>query len=151
MTQPIRVLVTNAGEGPGINFCRALRRADQLYHIIGAEPVPYRFWNAEADEMHPLLPGSDPRFISQLKALAQKTRADVVYASDTNEELLKLSRHRDEIIATGAHVLMPDDDKVTIFEDKWKTYQYLKSANVRAPSTEIVDTPEQLDACWTVW
>ncbi|MBC9247548.1 hypothetical protein H4P12_12720 [Paracoccus sp. 11-3] len=103
---PIRVLVPNAREGPGINVCRALRLADQPYYIIGAEAVPYRFWNAEADEMHPLVPGTDPRFIPQLKALAIETRADVVYASDTNDELLKLSKHRGEIIATGARVLM---------------------------------------------
>jgi carbamoylphosphate synthase large subunit len=144
--EPIRVLITNAGEGPGINFCRALRLSDQPYHIIGTEPVPYRFWNAEADEMYPLVAGTDPRFIRPLKALAVKTRADVVYASDTNDELLKLSKHRQEIMATGARVLMPDDEKVAIFEDKWKTYGFLKKAGVRAPASEIVDTPEQLDA-----
>lgn len=143
---PIRVLVTNAGEGPGINFCRSLRLADQPYYIIAAEPVPYRFWNVEADEKHPLVAGSDPRFIPHLRALAARTRADVVYTSDTNDELLKLSKHREEIISTGAKVLMPDNAKVAIFEDKWRTYEFLKKAGVRAPYSEIVNTPEQLDA-----
>jgi hypothetical protein len=101
MTHPIRVLVTNAGEGPGINFCR--------------------FWNAEADEMHPLLAGTDPRFIENLFALATKTKADLVYASDTNEELLKLSEHRDVFLDAGIRVLMPDHAKIEVFEDKWRT------------------------------
>lgn len=146
MTNPIRVLVTNAGEGPGINFCRALRLADQPYHIIASDPVPYRFWNMEADEKHPLLPGTDERFMAHLKSLVVKTQADVVYASDTNDELLKLSKHREEIEAVGARVLMPSHEKVVVFEDKWATYQYLARAGVRAPATQIVDTTEQLDA-----
>jgi len=146
MTHPIRVLVTNAGEGPGINFCRSLRLADQPYHIIGAEPVPYRFWNAEADEMHPVVAGTDPRFIENLLALAIKTKADLVYASDTNEELLKLSEHRDVFLDAGIRVLMPDHAKIEVFEDKWRTYQGLKAAGVRAPESQLVNTPEELDA-----
>lgn len=144
MTAPIRVLVTNAGEGPAINFCRALRLADRPYHIIGAEPVPFRFWNAEADEIHPIVSGSDPRFIRQLRGLAEKTRADVVYASDTNEELLKLSLHRDDFRGIGVQVLMPEHGKIEIFEDKWLTYRCLADSGVRAPKTLLVCSPETL-------
>jgi carbamoyl-phosphate synthase large subunit len=106
--------------------------------------VPYRFWNAEADEMYPIVRGDDPRFMKFLTRLIHDTRADVVYASDTNEELLQISKNRAEIEDAGARVFMPDHDRVEVFENKWRTYQCLAKSGVRAPETLHITTPEVL-------
>lgn len=148
MTTPIRVLVTNAGEDPAINFCRSLRQAKQPYYIIGTESVPYRFSNAEVDEIHPTLWGDDPRYMPLLESIIRETRPDVVYASDTNEELLKISLHRERIMELGSRVLMPAHHRIEIFEDKWRSYELLAEAGVRAPATMLVKDENSLDTAF---
>lgn len=139
--EQIRVLMTSAGEGPGINFARSLRQCARRYHIIGTETNVYRTFNIDADEVYLLPPANDPVYWPALLQLIEQTKPDFLYAADTNLELATISERRHELPTT----CLPDPDKVIVFEDKWKTNCRLREVGIKVPDTILVESQADLD------
>lgn len=147
-----KIIVTNAGRGAGINFCRSLRLAPEKYHIIGLEDNKYSIMNAEADERY-LSPSVDSSYyLDFLKEIIEKTGADFLYPSKTNDELWTISKHRDEL---NIKTYLPDDSIINVYEDKFKTYEIMKDAGIKLPDTILVTDKNVLkkfmDTHGTIW
>lgn len=136
-----KILVTNAGRGAGINFCRALRLAPEKYEIIALENNKYSIMNAEADRKILSPDVSNPYYLEFLKEVIKDTKADFLYPSKTNEELWLISRNRKKL---GIKTFLPEDSKISIFEDKYKTYELMKKAGIKVPNTILVNNREEL-------
>jgi hypothetical protein len=144
MTHPVRVLVLSAGDNSGINFCRALKLEEGRYHLIGCDTSIYRLLNTTADERH-LLPSPENADVywTALKRLVQATAPDFIYAADSNRELALLSDRRDDL---RVRHFLPPKAAVDDYEDKWRCYEYFRSAGLTVPETILVRTPADVDA-----
>lgn len=130
-----KIIVTNAGRGAAINFCRSLRLVPEEYYIIGLEDNKYSIMNVEADETYLSPSVESPYYLEFLKEIISRTGADFLYASKTNEELWTISRHRDEL---DIKTFLPEDDIIDVYEDKFKTYELMKKKGIKLPDTILV-------------
>lgn len=118
-----RILVTDVGRSPAMNFCRSLRLANDDIYILGIDSNRYSLAWAEADEKLFVDTCSETDYISLINYIIKKYNIDFVYPSKTGKELLYLSNNRDKICAK---MCLPDVCDIELFEDKWKTYCILK-------------------------
>lgn len=139
-----RVLVTNAGRGTAINFCRSLRLADEKIEIIGIENNPYSIFNAEVDQKFLCPDVESEDYLPFLKDVIRKTKANFIYPSKTNEELWLISRHRDEFEKMGVKTFLPEDSMVQIYEDKYQTYKILRENGVPVAETTLLHNEDDL-------
>lgn len=145
-----RVLVTFAGGSYGLGITRALRAANETlgrgYYVIAADADVYSLQRAEADEKHLVPLASDPGYIDALKALAQKTGADVLWTGhDTETQKLAHALDQFDDVATFTS---PAQD-IDICSDKWATYNALRKAGIRTPETRWLDTPSDLETAFS--
>lgn len=136
-----KILITNAGRSAGINFCRSLRLAPEKYELIALEQSKYSLFNAEADKKFLCPESSDPEYLPYIKYIIDQEGVDVVYPSKTNAELWMISAHRSEL---SAKTYLPDEKYITIFEDKFRTYEILRDNGICVPNTYLIDSVETL-------
>lgn len=137
-----KVLVTNAGRSAGLNFCRSLRLAKDEYEIIGIDQNKYSLMNAEVDQRYLCPDASDAEYINYLKKIVDREKVDVVYPSKSNEELWLISKNRDDI---NAHIFLPEEELVQIFEDKFLTNSILEKEGIRVPKTYLITEVKDLE------
>lgn len=130
-----KIIVTNAGRGAGINFCRSLRLIPNEYYIIGLEDNKYSLLNAEADEKYLSPSAESPYYLDFIKEIIEKTQADFLYPSKTNNELWLIAEHRDEL---NIKTFLPNNETINIYEDKFKTYELMRKNEIKLPDTVLV-------------
>ncbi|BBK22827.1 hypothetical protein Aargi30884_17300 [Amedibacterium intestinale] len=142
-----RIIVTSAGRGPAINFCRSLNMLkNKEYYIIGLESNKYSLLNVEADERILCPSGESNEFIPFLKKVIQASKADFLYASKTNEELWKISEYRSEL---DVNLFLPEDKDIKIFENKYETYLLMKKAGIKVPRTILINKVGDLEVAFS--
>jgi hypothetical protein len=136
-----RVFVLSAGDPTGINFCRSLRAVSGGYHIVASDTNVYRLHLAIGDEKVLLPDANSPAYLGDLRGALERTGADFLHASDTNQELSLVSQFRDELPVT---TFLPSRDAVDLYEDKWRTYCCFQRAGIAVPETILVEDEHQL-------
>ena len=122
-----RILVTDVGRSPALNFCRSIRLANEDIEIVGIDSNKFSLTWAEAD-IKVLVPKcKNEKYIKLINHLIDKYHVDFVYPSKTGQELLTIAENRDKLHAT---VCLPSQEDIVLFEDKWKTYNKLKDTNL---------------------
>ena len=144
---PRRILVTGAGGSPSTNFVRSLRESGEPFHLIGADCNPYYLQRAETDERHLIPETSDPDYIPILKGLVAETGAELIY-SQPDQEILAISRHRDEI---GARTFLPAHRTIEICQDKYESFRCWKAAGLTVPETMLVNGEEDLERAFDTY
>ncbi len=142
-----RILVTGAGGSPSTNFVRSLRESGEPFYLIGADCNKYYLQRAETDERHLLPETSDPDYIAILKDLTAETGAELIY-SQPDQEILAISRHRDEI---GARTFLPDHDTIEICQDKFESFRRWKDAGLAVPDTMLVHDAGDLERAFEIY
>jgi predicted ATP-grasp superfamily ATP-dependent carboligase len=141
----IKILVLSAGDCTGINFTKSLSLLKEKYYIIATDTNVYRLQHVQSDEKY-LLPdnsSSDDEYFNALLRVVHKSQPDFIYAADTNYELYMLSKYRDSLPSYCKYFL-PSQAACEIYEDKWQTYQYLRSAGITVPETIIINTEKDI-------
>lgn len=139
-----RVMVTNAGRGTAINYCRSLRLADEDIEIIGIENNKFSIFNAEADKKI-YCPSADSKdYFPFLKDQIQNTGANFLYPSKTNDELFIISNHRDELQEMGVKVYLPRQEDIDVYENKFKTFEILSKEGIPVPETILLNDENDL-------
>ena len=78
---------------------------------------------------------SDNYVDSLIKLISEQKVNAIISLNDL--ELPILSEHKDKIEKTGAKVIISDSNVIDIAFDKWKTYEFFESINIRTPKTYI--------------
>lgn len=131
------VLLLNPGDGTGLNFARCLRDAGN-WRTVGL--------HTDRREIH--LGDTDARALDEWRSPAalldgvarvcRSEKVDVVYAADTGRELDAISALRDRL---PVPTLLPDIEDHLRMEDKWTTWQALKSQGCPVPDTILLSEP----------
>ncbi|MEM5583395.1 hypothetical protein WNZ15_13095 [Roseibium sp. AS2] len=137
-----KVLVLSAGDPAGINFCKSLALQPDRFQIQGADTDIYRLHLACADSRHLLPPPGDENYLAALNRLIEEVEPDLLYAADTNAELIFVSENRDRI---NARVFMPPPAAVTSYENKFETYLACREAGITVPETIMLREPADVD------
>lgn len=139
-----KVMVTNAGRGTAINYCRSLRLANEDIEIIGIDNNKFSIFNAEADKKI-LCPDADSEdYLPFLKDQIEKTGANFLYPSKTNDELFIISEHREELEKMGVKIYLPRKEDIEIYENKFSTFEILSREGISVPETMLLNDENDL-------
>ncbi len=147
-----KILILNAGRAPGITFCKSLAEHVHTFELIGVERNQFSLLNACVERCYFIPPKDIDEYLKEIQKIVLQERIDLIYASKTNEELLMVSEHRDELECA---VFLPSKASVRLFEDKWETYQELLRYDIPVPATFQVnsdsDIQSSLDEFGSIW
>lgn len=82
---------------------------------------------------------SDPDFIPAIRSICLKENIKVLMPLVTRE-LFALSANKDEFRTIGVHVLVSDENALSVANDKGRLYQHLEQFDVNIPAYRIVHT-----------
>ena len=138
----IKVLVTDVGRSPALNFCRSLRLSNEDIFIVGIDTNKYSLTWAEADIKYLSPDYKNEKYLAFLNYIIDLYDIDLVYPSKTGGELLFLARNQEKI---HAPLFLPEYEDIKVFEDKWKTYNFIKEKELcQVPKTYLVHNKKEL-------
>ena len=135
VADPVHVLVTGAGAGIGQSIIKALKLSFIKTKIVAVDCDSRAAGLYRADSAH-IIPhcGTDD-YIPKIIELCQQEKIDLIFIG-TDLELLPLAEHKELIESrTSAKVIVSALETINIANDKWKTVEFLKSAQLPYPQT----------------
>ena len=139
-----RVLVTGAGALLGQGIMRAIRSSGKPTEIIAVDPSPLSAGLYWADGAHLIPMANSPEYMPRLREILDAERPQVVFVG-TDVELLQLARHRRDLEADyDLHVLVSSPEVVSIADDKYRTFEFLKANGFPFPDTVLAENAQDL-------
>ena len=113
-------------------------------HVANSNCVNPTFRIADKAVVTPLIYSKE--YIPFLKDYCRDNSIDAII-SLFDIDLLVLSKHKKEFETIGVRVIVSDESFVEICNDKWKTYNFLKSCGINTPQTflSIDSVKERID------
>lgn len=140
----LTVLVTGAGGPAGVSVIRALR---ERCRVIAADADPLAAGLSLASSAEVIPAADDPDFLERLLKVADKTEADALVPTLT-EEMLVLARHQHQVAEQVAMWLAPIDS-LELCQDKWRFAAAMREAGVSVPPTALGST-DGIPGPWVV-
>lgn len=144
-----RILIAGAGGVPSENVIRSLLVAgdgDQIYGM-GSEPSDLILSAAEKKYVVPY--AVHPSYKQCLLKVLRDARPDLAHFQN-DVEILEASKLREDIMATGAKLFMPNHDVIENCVDKGKSARIWAREGIRIPKTMDIDSPEDLKRAFDV-
>lgn len=143
MSSPsVNVLFTSVGRR--VELLRAFKQAytdlGLTGNIVAVDIDPLAPALQEANRPYIVPPLSDPAFIPTLKKICLREQVHLIFPL-IDPDIPVLARHRQELEATGAKVVVVSEQAATITADKWLTYQFFCQLGIPTPRSWL---PEQI-------
>ncbi len=131
--QTMNVMLTSVGRRAYMvkYFKEALGNEGKV-HVCNSDDKTIAFKYADETVISPLI--YDKNYIPFLLNYCQKYLIDIVI-SLFDIDLLVLARHKKEFERIGTKVIVSDPQIVQVCNDKWKTYNFLKTNGFNAPQS----------------
>lgn len=140
----MKVLVTGAGALLGQGLIKSLRLAKTGYHIIAADPYPQAVGLYWADSAYLIPLASAPDYLEKLRQILRKERPDIVLIG-TDVELLVFALNKAMLESEfNTHIIVSSPEVIRIADDKWLTYEFLKSHGFPYPRSALPDGEDDL-------
>jgi len=139
----VNVLFTSVGRR--VELLRAFQRAYQALELDGdtvaldIDPLAPALQVADRPYIVPRL--DHPAFVPTLVEICQREQIGLVFPL-IDPDIPLLARHRAEIEATGARVLVVSVEMAEMTADKWQTYQFFQGLRLPTPRSWL---PSQID------
>ena len=132
-------------------FKEALGKAGKV-HVSNSDDKTVAFRYADKAIVTPLI--YDNSYIPFLKEYCIENHIDVLL-SLFDIDLLVLSQHKKEFEDIGTRVIISDPELISICNDKWKTYLFLKENGFNVPRTylslvEVLHAVDRGDICYPI-
>lgn len=141
----MKILVTSAGALLGQGIIRSLQSSNiPNLNIIACDPEPTSpglYWETKSR----LLPyAKDPLFIDKFADLLNQERPDAICIG-TDPELSLLSAHKSQLESTfQTKIIVSSPEVVAIADDKYLTYQFMKSHGFNPPDSRLPGQEQEL-------
>ena len=132
-----RILVGGAGGTPSNGFIQSLREAPEPFYIIGMTCIPYDLCKAKVDECHLDPYAIEPDYYDVLEDIIQETKPDFIHVQN-DAEVFAISRFRDRLAELGVRTYLPAHETVTICQDKFKSFEKWKAADLPVAETMLI-------------
>ncbi|UTR10565.1 carboxylate--amine ligase [Evansella sp. LMS18] len=140
-----KILVTEAGVSPSENLIKSWKKSKTREEIIGVSRNKYNLLCSKADNKR-LIPYeyafSSKYKNSLLSLIGQEKPGLTVFMSDV--EILEASRFREDILAAGTKLFMPEHEVIELCTDKYKSYQVWEAAGIKVPKTKTINNKQDL-------
>ena len=145
MHKNIRILMTSCGGlvFPGMVECLRVEK-EYAFHIVGVDMDSNAVGAHFVDKFYTVPSGVDPSYPWKIIEIAQKENIHVILPL-SDEELISLSKYRDEISGKGIVLLCSEFKAVETASDKGKMLNFLKERNVPVPEFYVPNSLEELD------
>ena len=131
--EPVRVLLTGiGGGGHGEQILKALRLGELKYNIVGTDISDACANRNKVDTFVKLPRATDPRYLDELRGLAQAYKCIAVFHG-SEPEMIALSRSRTILEGEGIYAPVNPPSVLDICQDKAKTMTHLSLHGFRAP------------------
>jgi carbamoyl-phosphate synthase large subunit len=131
----MKALVTGGGALLGQGIIKSIRASHFNTHIVALDPSPYAVGLYWADSAYLVPLAKTPGYMSHIQDILAKERPDIVFVG-TDVELEIFAQHRQEWESTfGTKVVVSSPEVIRIADDKWLTYQFLKSNGFPYPES----------------
>lgn len=138
------VLVTGAGALLGQGVIKSLRLAGRNYRIVAADPDPRAVALYWADAAYLVPMASAPDYVDVIGSVLERERPAAVLIG-TDRELLPLACNRKHLEAAyHTRIVVSSPDLIRMADDKWLTYQFLKSNRLPHPRSALPDGVDDL-------
>jgi len=142
----ITILVTGAGGGGVGETCmQALRLAETKYKIIATDMNPASIGIFESDKGYIVPAASDSNYINKILEICKKENVKAI-VTGSEPELVKISENRQVFLDNGILPLLNTSEVISLCQNKWKTYEFLKQNGFPVPDSKIIETLE--DSKW---
>jgi carbamoyl-phosphate synthase large subunit len=140
----MKVLVTGAGALLGQGVIRSLLEGQLGATVVAVDPSPLApglYWTPH----RALVPfANDPTYVERFEELLRRERPDVVIPG-TDVELTLFAAHRHAWERDfGTHVLISSSEVVTIADDKYLTFSFLRDHGFSVPDSCLAGQEEEL-------
>lgn len=131
----MNVLLTSVGRRAYMvkYFQEALADTGEV-HVCNSDDLTVAFQYADKSVISPLI--YDDNYIPFLLNYCRENHIGILI-SLFDIDLLMLAKHKKEFEEIGTKVIISDEEFVSICNDKWKTYLFLKKNNFHVPKTYL--------------
>ena len=129
----MNVLITSVGRRAYmVKYFRDALGNNGLIHVCNSDENTVSFCYADRCVVSPLI--YDDSYVPFLLRYCKDNDIDILL-SLFDIDLPILSRHKDEFLRIGTNVIVSDEAFVSVCNDKWQTYTFLKDHGFNVPQT----------------
>ncbi len=131
----MNVLLTSVGRRAYmVKYFQEVLAGTGEVHVCNSDDLTVAFQYADHSVVSPLIYSDD--YIPFLLNYCREHHIDILL-SLFDIDLLVLAKHKSEFEAIGTRVIVSDESFVSICNDKWKTYLFLKENGFHVPKTYL--------------
>lgn len=141
----MNVLLTSVGRRAYmVKYFKEALGEDGQVHVCNSDDKTVAFHYADKSVISPLI--YDENYIPFLLNYCKENKIDMLL-SLFDIDLLVLAKNKEKFKEIGTNVIVSDKELIEICNDKWKTYEFLKSNGFNVPKTYLTleDTINALD------
>ncbi len=138
-----KILIAGAGGAPSEGVINSLLKSgkNDFIYGMGSEPTDLVLSNAHKKFYIPY--ADSPEYKQSLLNLLNKEKPDLLHFQN-DLEIFHASLFRDEILATGTKLFMPDHEVIDTCVHKYKSYLAFKEAGVPVPRNKMINNEADL-------
>jgi hypothetical protein len=144
-----KILIAGAGGAPSEGVINSLLRGRRNEIIIGMGSEPTDLVLSKASRKLYIPYADTPDYKQCLLNLLKMEKPDLLHFQN-DLEIFQASLFRDEILATGTKLFMPDHEVIDTCVHKYKSYLAFNSAGLAVPRNVMINNEEDLKAAFSL-
>jgi len=141
---PIKLLITCVGGDLSCQTIAIIKQASKRkVRVIGVDNNKCPQAISFCDAFYPVPLGSSPDYIAEIKKICVKEGVDLIIPT-SDEEALSLTNSRDVFESINTSIAAMDYELLSIFSNKIRTYEVLKSKNLPVADFKIACNESEL-------
>ena len=138
-----KILISGAGGAPSEGVIHSLLRGRKNEVVIGMGSEPTDLILSKASKKFYIPYANAPEYKERLLHLLNIEKPDLIHFQN-DSEIYQASLFRDDILATGTKLYMPDHGVIDTCVHKYKSYLAFKKAGVPVPRNIMINNEEDL-------
>lgn len=138
-----KILIAGAGGAPSEGVINSLLRSKKAETVIGMGAEPSDLVLSQASKKFYMPYADAPQYKQCLLHLLKTEKPDLLHFQN-DLEIFHASLMREEILATGTKLYMPEHEVIDTCVHKYKSYEAFKAAGVPVPQNIMINNEENL-------
>lgn len=139
-----KIIVTGAGSAMSNGVINSLLLAGDGEDVIGLGADPAELFMCRAHRKYLVPYARDPEYKGKLLHILNTEKPDMIHFQHDAELAIAL-KFRDDILATGVKMLIPDYETIDTCVHKYKSWQKFKQAGIKVPENIVINNKEDLE------
>lgn len=144
-----KILIAGAGGAPSEGVINSLLKGRRKETIIGMGSEPTDLILSSASKKFYIPYADSPDYKARLLRILQNEKPDLIHFQN-DLEIYHASLFRDEILATGTKLFMPEHKVIETCVHKYKSYLAFKNAGLCIPKNILIHNEEDLRQAFSI-